>query len=177
MSDDEVIERVLGGDTEAFRVLVERYEQAVFRIVSSLVARGDHAEDIAQDVFLSAYLALGDFDNERGRFSTWLYAMTKHRCLNVRSKRTPVLVAAVPETCAEDNPLADLVQTRAIARLDRALEAMPDDLRTAFVMREIADIATDEIAEIERVDPATIRSRLSRAKSRLRTALEQGDRT
>jgi RNA polymerase sigma-70 factor, ECF subfamily len=177
MSDDEVIERVLGGDTEAFRMLVERYERAVFRIVSSLVARDDRAEDIAQDVFLAAYIALGDFDKERGRFSTWLYAMAKNRCLNVRKKRAPLLLAVVPETCAQADPLADLVQKRAIARLDGALEALPEEQRTAFVMREIADLSTDEIAEIEKVDPATIRSRVSRAKARLRAALDEGDAT
>jgi hypothetical protein len=94
--DGDAIARVLGGDTEAFRGLVERYEAPVPRLVRNLASRSNAHEDIAQDVFVSAFVALASFDARRGSFLTWFFAIAKHKCINARRKMAPLLVDRLP---------------------------------------------------------------------------------
>jgi RNA polymerase sigma-70 factor (ECF subfamily) len=169
--DEDVIARVVAGDVDAFRVLVERHQAAVLRLVRGLSPRSAAAEDIAQDAFVSAFAALSAFDPDRGRFGSWVLAIAKNHCLNARKKRSALSLPDPPEGIARSNPAEDLVRADARRRLDAALDELPDDLRSAFVLAEVVGLTGEAIAELEKVSPGTIRSRLSRAKARLRAAL------
>ncbi|HTB74429.1 MAG TPA: RNA polymerase sigma factor [Polyangiaceae bacterium] len=170
--DAEVVARVLAGDTEGFRILVERYEVSVLRIVRNLAPRSSSPEDIAQDVFVSAFVALATFDDRRGRFASWLFAIARNRSLNARKKMSPRLLEdpeSLPDARLPDDACGNAEIRR---RLDDALEALPIEQRTCFVLEEIVGLTTAQVAEVEGVAIGTIRSRLSRAKASLRAALE-----
>jgi len=171
--DEAVVERVRRGDTAAFRILVDRHEAQVFRLVRGLVPTHVSAQDIAQDVFVSAFVGLARFDASRGQFSSWLLTIAKNRCLNVK-KRRYALSAAEPSPQATHVSPADLLEcTRTMQRLDRALLALPDEQRSTFVLGEFLGLSARQIAEIENCPPTTVRSRLSRAKAALLAALAE----
>jgi RNA polymerase sigma-70 factor (ECF subfamily) len=170
MSDDEVIERVLAGDVASFRALVERHERRLFGFIRRFLPAGDCA-DVAQDVFLSAYRNLASYRAEAGRFSTWLLAMARNRCLNVLARRGPAALGgpgALPEPIDPRTPDAALEEAEFFARLDAALAALPLEQRTAFVLAELHGLSLAEISRIEAVGIGTVKSRLSRARAKLR---------
>jgi RNA polymerase sigma-70 factor (ECF subfamily) len=174
--DEAAIARVLAGDTAAFRILVERHGASVLRLVRGLGPAGHWAspaahEDVAQDAFVSAFQALGTFDPRRGRFGSWLLTIAKNKCINAQKKRAPLLLADPPELAAPTTPDDDLARADTRRRLDAALEELPSDLRTCFVLAEIVGLPAGAIADMDGVSVGTIRSRLSRAKARLRAAL------
>ena len=114
MTDDiEVIQRVIGGEVEAFRLLVERYQGAVFALLGGLLPRDD-VEDLAQEVFLTAYTQLHRFDPSQAAFATWLLTIARNRGLNALKKRRPVPFAQVPEGADQRTPdqeAAELLRT------------------------------------------------------------------
>jgi RNA polymerase sigma-70 factor, ECF subfamily len=174
MSDDaEVIRQVLGGDREAFRALVERYQQPLAVMVRNMLGDAHEAADVAQDVFLAAYVNLASFDVSRSGFGTWLLTLGRNRCLNVLKKKRPVPLDNLPERGWTRGPEETLAEREVFARLDGALAALPVEQRNAFVLAELVGLPQGEIAEIEGVEASTVRSRLSRAKATLRAALDE----
>ncbi len=172
VSDEaEVIRRVVGGETEAFRLLVQRYQRSVLALANGLLGNAEAAADIGQDVFLAAYERLGSFDAARGRFITWLLTIARNKCLNALKKKAPAYLEVLPERLPARTPEDELSEKEAFARLDRALAALPVEQRTAFVLAEFEGLSHEEISQIEGVAAGTIRSRLSRAKAELRAQL------
>lgn len=173
MSDDvSTISRVLAGDAGAFRELVVRHERRVYGFAWQLLRDAGEAEDVAQEVFVAAYRKLGEFEAGRAQFSTWLLALTRNRCCNVlrgrerreRIERQVSRPLPAPEAAAADGEVWQ--------ELDRALERLPLEQRTAFVLAELQDLPYAEIAAIEGVEIGTVKSRVSRARERLREALQ-----
>ena len=169
--DDEIIASVLAGDREAFRGLVERYEKPVYRFVRNLLPDAHEAEDEAQETFLAAFRNLAAFDRARARFSTWLFTIARNRCLTRLRKKTPEAADVADAPARFREPPDHLADREFRERLDRALQALPPGQRTVFVLAEFAGLETDAIAGIEAVEPASVRSRLSRARASLRSAL------
>lgn len=167
----EVIRRVVAGEVDRFRFLVERYERPVFRLVRNLVGDPHACEDVAQDVFLTAFHRLSRFDPSRARFSTWLLTIARNKCLNALKKKRPLANGGLAEQASARTPSDDAAEKELFERLDVALEALPLAQRTVFVMAELAGLPYDQIAEIEGVEVGTVRSRISRAKKRLRSLL------
>lgn len=175
--DRTLIERVLAGDVEAFRELVERHQRRVFGFVRNLVRHAPDAEDLVQEVFVAAFRKLDSFDAERSQFSTWLLTIARNRCLN-HLQRSFVATTAEFDIEARTAQPVDVMLSRELhARLDAALELLPLEQRTAFVLAEIQDLSYAEIALIEEVELGTIKSRVSRAKQRLREVLSDLDPT
>jgi RNA polymerase sigma-70 factor, ECF subfamily len=167
----ETIRRVVGGETEAFRLLVDRYQRPVLALARGLLGNAEAAADIGQEVFLAAYEQLGNFDSSRSRFITWLLTIARHKCLNAMKKKAPVYLGTLTERPLTRTPEDDLSEKETFARLDCVLAAMPAEQRVAFVLAEFEGLSHEEISEIEGVAAGTIRSRLSRAKAELRTQL------
>lgn len=174
MTDDqeaEAIRRVLGGDTEAFRILVERYERPIRCMVRTLNADWHNAEDVAQEVFVAVFENLGTYDARRCRFSTWLFTIARNKCVKTLKKKRPVLVPEVPPKIDRHRPEDRLAERELQEHLDRSLSDLPVEQKTAFILAEFVGLSAEEIAEIEETEPGTVRSRLSRAKAALRVAL------
>src|SRR4051794_35426492 len=98
MNDDlDAIRRVLAGDVESFRCLVERYQRPLWTLVRNLTPRVTDHEAVAQDVFLAVFRRLASFDPKRSAFSTWLFTIARNRCRNELARRRPVAYAELPD--------------------------------------------------------------------------------
>lgn len=177
----------LEGDTAAFRVVVESYQDRVYRMIAALVRDEHEREDVAQRVFLTAFRKLAQFNPDKGSLGAWLTTIARHQALNwLRARHRGT--AEQPGLSAEHTALAQrdphAERLADAERLDRALERLPVEQRTAFVLSEIDGRSYEEIGGIEGVPTGTIKSRVHRAKLRLRSVLEgdspvsatQGDR-
>jgi RNA polymerase sigma-70 factor, ECF subfamily len=170
MGDDlAVIRRILDGDVDSFRVLVERYQGPLRCLIANLVADAHEGEDLAQDVFLAAYRNLAGYDPRQAAFSTWLLTIARNRCLNALAKRRPVLLDQLPDAGQVRPPDAELSEAEWFRLLDQALDALPFEQKTVFVLAEIQGLSLAEVAAIEGVKPGTVKSRLSRARDKLRS--------
>ena len=169
--DDEVISCVIDGEIEAFRLLVERYQGPVVCFVRNMLTDLHYSEDLAQDVFLTAFEKLHTFDAGRSRFLTWLLVIARNKCINALKKQMPIIGDELVQPAVVRTPYDDLAGKELLTRLDEALEALPTAQKTVFVLAELMEMPHDEIAQIEGVRAGTIRSRLSRAKQQLRVHL------
>jgi RNA polymerase sigma-70 factor, ECF subfamily len=171
MNDDlEVIERVIAGEVESFRILVERYERALFCTVRNLVADAGECEDVAQEAFLAAYTHLGSFDSRRATFLTWLLTIARNKCFATLKKKRPRFLESLPEGADVRTPESAATEVETFRLLDDALAALPFEQRTVFVLAEIQGLSLEEIGKIEGVKLGTVKSRLSRAREKLRWA-------
>ena len=175
MSDDQaIIRRVLEGDVEAFRAIVERYHAPIYRVTRSLVGPAD-ADDLTQDVLVAAFENLDRYDSRRAPLAALLFAIARNRCRNAIRRRKPRSGDTVIEPCDADTPDAAAQRREWRARFDAALAALPAEQRTAFVLAELEDLSYEEIARIENVSLGTVKSRIYRAKSKLQRILESAE--
>jgi len=173
IDETRAIERVLQGDTESFRLLVERYERPVARMIRNITGATQNSEDLAQEVFLTAFARLRSFDPARSRFSTWLLTIARNRSINYLKKKRPKTMEELPLRVESGTPLAELVRQEALARLDQTLASLPGHQRRAFVLAEFEELPYEQIAQIEGTRIGTIKSRVSRAKAKLTAALTE----
>lgn len=172
MDDDlAAIARVRAGATDAFRGLVERHQTSVWTFCRNLLRHSADAEDVTQDVFLTAFRRLSSYDASRSSFGTWLLLLARSRCCNRLQRRSPQSGLDVEPWDDGSSPQHAMTDEEVWARLDRALDGLPLEQRTAFVLAEIQELPHREIAIIEEVEIGTVKSRVSRAKARLRELL------
>lgn len=169
--ETKVIRQVLQGDIESFRLIVERYERPIVRMIRNVTGDRECCEDIAQDVFLTAYKKLSSFDPACSNFSTWLFTIARNKSINASKKKRPRSMRNLPERTNPCNPSDKLAEAEFFGRLDTELEALPSAQRRAFVLAEFEKLPYEKIAQIERTKTGTIKSRINRAKRKLRSAL------
>lgn len=172
MSDDlRITQRVLEGEIEAFRLLVEKYQKSLFAMISNMLTNPADCEDVAQEAFFAAYLHLRSYDANESRFSTWLFTIARNRCFNEAKRRRPASLDSIEPLVAAGHPADGLIAGEVADALDRALDSLPFEQRSAFVLAEIQDLPLDEVARIEAVPLGTVKSRINRAKEKLRWRL------
>jgi|SRR5208282_6348054 len=172
MDDDlQIIRRVLAGDVDSFRLLVQRHQRSLFSLVSNLVRDATDRDDIAQETFLAAYLHLGSYDPQRGKFVTWLLTIARNKCFNELKERRPLVMEVLPPKVDRTDPADRLLERELFMQFDQALAALPFAQKTAFVLSEIEGLSHEEICQIEEVPLGTVKSRISRAKEKLRSLL------
>src|SRR6516164_9574354 len=111
MNDDlSVIQRVLAGEPDAFRALVRRHQDSVWRLIRNFMNDPNDVEDIAQEVFLTAYRNLVAYDPDQGAFAPWLLAIARHKCLNALKKHRPRVLPRLPEEGDPHTPDRALTQ-------------------------------------------------------------------
>lgn len=176
-SDQALVQRVQHGDQQAFELLVAKYQGRIFRLISRFVADPAAAEDIAQETFLRAYRAIGRFRGD-SQFFTWLYriAVNTAKRSAADEAHSPVFrenahSADDDETFSRQERLITtetpdaLMASRQIAdTVNAAMDALPEDLRTAIALREIEGLSYEEIASIMSCPVGTVRSRIFRAR-------------
>ena len=171
-----LLERLRAGDPEAFETLVISYQHRVFGVAVRMLGSRAEAEEIAQEVFLRAHRALGEFRGE-ARLSTWLYAIASRLCLNRlaspdrRVLRGDDALADVPAPLADAGAAAERAERDAAVR--QAIAELPEDRRIVLVLRDIEGLSYEEIAEALALELNTVRSRLHRARQQLRDKLER----
>lgn len=183
-ADLQLVERVKRGDKRAFDALVLKYERKVVKLVSRYVHDSSEAQDVAQEAFLKAYRALPNFRGDSA-FYTWLYRISINTAKNYlvsQGRRPPS--ADVELSDAENYDSADelrdyaspeehLLKDEVERTVLEALDALPDDLRTAITLREIEGMSYEDIAEAMACPVGTVRSRIFRAREAINTRLSQ----
>ena len=187
-SDEALAARAAAGDDAAFEALVVRYEHRVFRLACRLTSDTD-APDVVQDTFLQVYRHVSTF---RGgaQFSTWLYRIATNAGLMHRRARARRPAVSLDELLPcfdadgrlEETPDALRIASRVDELLDRhvlaqkaqaAIEGLPDLYREAFVLRDLEELPTAEVAQVLGVEPATVRQRVHRARLMVREYLSE----
>ena len=172
MEDSEIVKRVLNGDVDSFRILVERYQRPVLSMIQRLMWDSHRGEEIGQDVFVAAFQKLSTFDPARSKFSTWLFTIARNKSINALKKKTPIPVEHFPEIPISRNPSHELMDKEIFMQLDETVKALPGKLQRAFVLAEIEQMPYEEIAQIEGARLGTIKSRINRARARIYAAMK-----
>lgn len=175
--DPGVLERCQRGDPVAFRAFVVRFERPVFALISRVLGRGPHVEDLAQETFLKAFRALPRFDPAgSAALSTWLFTIASRTAIDaVRKRRVDErrfaealqLDAGSPRT-----PEEETARTCTRRAIQQALADLPVDQRAAFVLFELYGMDLNEVGHALDVPAATAKTRVFRARRKLQAALK-----
>jgi RNA polymerase sigma-70 factor, ECF subfamily len=159
------------GEREAFDRLVERYQRDVYRLCYRYVNNHDDANDMAQEVFLKAYRALGRFRGE-STFSTWLYRIAVNTCLSFRSSRKPP-AEEVTEALPDGSPgaLAQVEREETSRRVRDAVRRLPEKQRATLILKVYHDLSHEEVATILGSTVGTVKANLFHALGNLRRLL------
>jgi RNA polymerase sigma-70 factor (ECF subfamily) len=178
-SDEQVLERALAGDPDAFGELVRRWERKIYALTYGILGSAEDARDATQETFFAAYRNLQGFRGE-AKVSSWLHRIAVNQCIS-RQRRARVR----PETALEDDALGERFlatperaspATAAEARerheaVRRAVSALPPELREVVLMKEFEELTFQEIADALEIPLSTVKSRLYTALKQLRMRL------
>ena len=183
-TDEELVARTLGGDQSSFNELIHRWERPIYALAYRQIGREDDARDVCQETFLRAYRALNGFRGQ-AKFSSWLYRIALNLCRDWlrRERRTPVV------QLPEDVDLMDLARSREptetiedrVARQDlsriveRAMARLPEEQRTAIILKEYHGLTFQEIADLVGCPLSTVKTRLYQGLAILRRELARPD--
>ncbi len=182
-SDEELVARATAGDLESFNQLVRRWERPIFALAYRTLGREEDARDVVQDAFLRAYRGLPRFKGE-AKFSSWLYRITLNLCRDWirRERRAPIVPTpggADPNTFADEQvspatSVEELVGRRQMSEaVAQAMAELPEDQRTAILMKEYHGLTFQEIADTLQCPLSTVKTRLYQGLSVLRRRLER----
>jgi RNA polymerase sigma-70 factor (ECF subfamily) len=185
------LEALQAGDPEEFSRMVDAYSSKIYRLAIKMLTQQEDAEDVLQETFLKAYRGLKSFDG-RSKLSTWLFRIATNEALMVIRRKHPEVVS-IDEPVETDEgekepiqiidwcclPENELLSEETKERLDAAVQKLPERLRVVFLLRDIDDLSTHETAEVLGLSDTAVKTRLSRARLRLREELSTyfGERT
>ncbi len=177
--DADLVAKSKLGDTRAFGELVRRYQKPVFRIVLRMVHSQDDADDLTQDTFVRAHRGLKTFKEEFD-FHPWLYRIAVNQAINFINRRKRQAAADIDEVPELDmkigpepeSPLQSASRGELLERLERALDRLPEDQKTVFLLRVQEGLSYEEIAKSMDTPKGTVMSRLARARMALRKHMD-----
>jgi RNA polymerase sigma-70 factor (ECF subfamily) len=180
LSDEEIVARVITGETALYEIIMRRYNQRLYRVARSILRDDGEAEDVMQDAYVRAYQHLNQFEG-RARFSTWLIRIAVHEALARlrRHGRHDSIDAVTPEgtpmTTELPSHAPDPERRASTAELKHLLEnavlELPDSYRTVLVMRDVEELSTAETADALGLSEENVKVRLHRARAMMRRAL------
>ena len=176
-TDEEVIQRVLDGDTPSFELLVRRYNQRTYRIIRAVLRDDAEAEDVMQEAYVRAFQHLGEFEG-RAAFSTWLGRIAIHEALARmgRSRRYELVDFSAESNSSElrdlrSDPEQEAAKSESRALLEQAILALPAKYRVVIMLRDIEELSTLEAAQTLEISEDAVKVRLHRARALLRRQL------
>lgn len=177
LSDEMLAQSILDGETAAFEELLNRYKKSVFTIAYRMMGNYHEAEDISQEVFVSVYNKLYQFDRSK-KFSPWIHRIAVNTCISTMRKRNKVVAlnfdeSFIPHYDLEQNELSEdphLVFERKELKtdIDAALMELPESYRTVIILRYQLDLKNQEIADIMGVSRENVEVKIHRARKALR---------
>ena len=183
-SDEELVSRSIGGDQDSFNQLVLRWERPIYALAYRVIGREEDARDVCQETFLRAFRALNGFRGQ-AKFSSWLYRIALNLCRDWirRERRTPIVQAPeeleVLEMAAIREPsvsIEDLVARRELTRVvERAMAQLPEEQRTAIILKEYHELTFQEIADLVGCPLSTVKTRLYQGLAVLRRELAKSE--
>lgn len=182
MDEEKLIKQAQRGDIQAYNTLVLHYQQVVYNVAYRIMGEPQAAEDAAQEAFISAYQSLNKF--REGNFKAWLLRITTNGCydeLRRRKRRPQSSLEGITDNNDESfaflrdpaiGPEKRQQQLELIQAIESCLQGLPDDQRVTAVLCDIEGYDYNEIADITEVSLGTVKSRISRARSKLRDCLQ-----
>ena len=174
-TDQQLVDQVMAGNKNAFNLLVMRYQHRVAALIARFVKDPREVEDVAQEAFLKAYRALPLFRGDSA-FYTWLYRIAVNTAKNylvARSRRPPAQDLEIDEVEPTEtgsvlreieSPEGSLSTSELKVAIEAALDSLPEELKTAFILREFSGLSYEDIAEVMDCPVGTVRSRIFRAR-------------
>lgn len=177
-TDDEVVARVLGGETALFEIIMRRYNQRLYRVTYSILRNEGEAEDVMQDAYVRAYQHLDQFAG-RAKFSTWLTRIAVHEALARVQRRSrmqeldaePYGGDMHPLPSTYSSPEQQAAQREMLALLQSAVLALPPKYRSVLMLRDIEEMSTSDTAAALELSEENVKVRLHRARALLRREL------
>jgi len=183
-TDEELVTRALGGDQHCFNELVRRWERPIYALAYRQIGRDEDARDVCQETFLRAYRALNGFRGQ-AKFSSWLYRIALNLCRDWlrRERRAPVVQPPedvdLTDLAASREPsetIEDRVARQDLSRLvERAMARLPEEQRTAIILKEYHGLTFQEIADLVGCPLSTVKTRLYQGLAILRRELARED--
>ena len=184
-TDEELVAKSIGGDSDSFNELVLRWERPIYALAYRTIGREEDARDVCQETFLRAFRALPGFRGQ-AKFSSWLYRIALNLCRDWmrRERRAPTVQAPedvdLIEMAAAAEPsesIEDLVARKDLTRaVERAMALLPDEQRTAIVLKEYHGLTFQEIAELVGCPLSTVKTRLYQGLTVLRRELAKTEK-
>jgi RNA polymerase sigma-70 factor (ECF subfamily) len=181
-TDEELVARSRTGDMDSFNQLILRWERPIYALAYRVIGQEEDARDVAQETFLRAFRALPGFKGQ-AKFSSWIYRIALNLCRDWirRKRRTPVSPLPddvdLSELAAEQEPsesVEDLVARRELtAVVEEAMTLLPEEQRTAVILKEYHGMTFQEIADMQGCPLSTVKTRLYQGLSQLRRQLER----
>ncbi|MCH8206272.1 MAG: sigma-70 family RNA polymerase sigma factor [Chloroflexi bacterium] len=180
LDDAKLVARSQDGDLAAFNGIVERYQTQVYNVAARILGNRTSAEDVAQETFVSAYKAIGRFRG--GSLRAWLLRIASNLSIdNLRaSRRRPeasldeaLLSSGFQPVSREESPEQRVLANELAGEIQRAILSIPDDQRTVLVLIDVQGMSYEETADSTGVSVGTVKSRLNRARRRVRDHLRQ----
>jgi RNA polymerase sigma-70 factor (ECF subfamily) len=183
-SDDQIIERTLAGETDAFSLLVRRWERPIYGLSLRMLGRDEDARDVCQETFLAAYRNLRKFRGD-AKFSSWLYRIALNACHSRLRKQQSAMVEQSIDQEDDDGrryEIADsgleglperLQRNQRAEMVRKALQALPAEMRQVIIMKEYEELTFAEIAEILQVPVSTVKSRVYTGLQQMAARLER----
>ena len=179
-TDEELVARSIGGDTNSFNELIKRWERPIYALAYRQIGREEDARDVCQETFLRAYRALNGFRGQ-AKFSSWLYRIALNLCRDWlrRERRTPVVTVSedvdLIELASKLEPsesIEDRVARHDLSRaVERAMAVLPEEQRTAILLKEYHGLTFQEIADLVGCPLSTVKTRLYQGLAVLRREL------
>lgn len=186
MNETELIQQLRDGDEQAFKYLVETYQDMVFNTALGVVQNAEDAEDVSQEVFIRVYRSIHTFKGD-SKISTWIYRITVSCALDlIRSRKSKKRFTFLQRLFGEQNeplhelpdfhhPGVQLDQKENAARLFKAIDKLPDNQKTAFILHKLEDLSYQEISDVMQTSVSAVESLMHRAKQNLRKILEKDE--
>lgn len=173
MENELLIKKAARGDTDAFAEIIRMHQPRIYGLALRMLKNADDAADAAEEAIVRIWRALPRFKG-RAEFSTWAYTITRNTCLDfIKKQPKTVDIEELPAAASDDaDPAEQAERSERIRIVRRAIEALPDRLRDVIIMRDIEGYSYAEIARLTDTEEGTVKSRINRARSRLKALLE-----
>lgn len=179
MSELQIIQDIVNGDRKKYNLLVEKYQSMVFKTAVGFVHSKEDAEDLTQEIFINAFQSLAQFQGN-SEFSTWLYRITVNMSINQLNKNKnrqflrfagELLQNIFTKETSDSNPQQKLEQSERDSAIRNAIDSLPDNQRTAFILSKYDDLSQKEIATVMQCSEGSVEQLLQRAKMKLQKKL------
>ena len=183
IEDLKIVQRVIDGDTEAFSVIVRKYQKMVFKYVNSQFNNEDDAKDITQEVFITAMEGLKGFRGE-AKFSTWLYSIMVNYCKNHKKRVGKLFVTSLFASKESEefeiqipdhrvNPERDVIELDTLAIVKEEMYKLQDDYKKVLILRDIEGLSYNEISDVLGINLSNVKVRIYRGRELLKNRLSE----
>ncbi len=173
-----LIKQAKKGDVVCFEQLIKNYQQFAYNIALRMLHNPEDAKDVTQEALVKVYKSMSKY-REDSKFSTWLYRIVVNTCKDFYRKKKDVLLSDeedwildIPETDVDADPVSSYERSEVQQHIKNAIDEVPEPFKTAFILCDIHGMSYAQIADIQGVELGTVRSRIHRARMKMRIMLK-----